>query len=68
MRVIWVHCYKEGAILKSYDFGVPETMNDAAVGQPTRQDLESQAKDNLTSESLAFPPYAGITFRIEYSP
>ena len=53
--------------LRSYDFGVPETMNDSAVSQPTRKDLEDQAKTNLTTERLAFPPYAGITFEIEYS-
>jgi hypothetical protein len=66
MRTIWVHCYRDHTLLRSYDFGVPETLNDAAVRQPTSGELENQAKLNLTSEQLAFPPYAGITFEIEY--
>jgi hypothetical protein len=66
MRTIWVHCYREGVHLKSYDLGVGETLNDAAVRQPTTQELEGHAKNNLTNEGLAFPPYAGISFVIEY--
>lgn len=66
MRTIWVHCYRDGSLLRSYDFGVPETMNDAAVRQPSAKELEDQAKTNLTTEKLAFPPYTGITFEIEY--
>jgi hypothetical protein len=68
MRKIWVHCYKEGTILRSYDFGVGETLNDSAVQQPARKSLEDQAKTNLTNESLDFPPYAGISFEIEFQP
>src|SRR5262249_54898467 len=44
----------------------PETMNDTAVRRPTRKELEDQARTDLTTEKLAFPPYAGITFKIEY--
>lgn len=66
MRTIWVHCYRDGTHLKSYDVKVPETMNDAAVRQPAAKELEDQAKNNLTNEGLVFPPYAGISFEIEY--
>jgi hypothetical protein len=66
MRTVWVHCYRNGSLLRSYDFGVPETLNDTAVKQPTAQELEDQARDNLTTERLAKPPYAGFTFEIEY--
>lgn len=66
MRTIWVHCHRDGVLVRSHDFGVPETMNDAAVRQPSQQDLEDQAESNLTIERLAVPPFAGITFEIEY--
>jgi hypothetical protein len=42
-------------------------MNDAAVRQPTSKELEDQAKTILTTEKLAFPPYADMTFKIEYT-
>jgi len=66
MRTIWVHCYKGGTLLRSYDFGVPETLNDAAVRMPTKESLEDQAKTNLTNERLAGPPYDEIRFEIEF--
>jgi hypothetical protein len=66
MRKALVHCYRDGTRFKSYELGIPETMNDAAVQQPTRKELEDQAKTNLTTERVATPPYAGITFEIEY--
>ncbi len=67
MRTVRVHCYRGDHLLRSYDFGVPETLNDAAVQQPSREHFEGQAKTNLTSERLGFPPYAGISFKIEYA-
>ncbi len=66
MRKIWVHCYKGDTLLKSYDFGIGETLNDATLALPTREDLEADAKTNLTNEGLAGPPYDGIKFRIDY--
>jgi hypothetical protein len=66
MRTIWVHCYRDESLLRSSDFRVPETLNDAAVAQPTARELEDQAKTNLANERLAFPPYSGITLEIEY--
>ena len=67
MRTVWVHRYRHGSLWRSYDFGVPETLNDTAVKQPTAQELEDQAKTILTTEKLAFPPYADMTFKIEYT-
>jgi hypothetical protein len=63
--IMWVHCYKGGTLLRSYDFPVPATLNDAAVQLPANASLEAQAKTNLTNEHLAWPPYAEITFKIE---
>ena len=60
------HCYREGALLRSYELRSGETLNEAAIGQPTRKDLEDQAKTNLINERLAFSPYAQISFKSEY--
>lgn len=64
MRTIWVRCYQGDALLRCYDFGIGETLNDAAVQPPTRESLEAQAKSNLATERLAFPPYDGITLEV----
>jgi len=66
VRKIWVHCYQRASLLRSYDFGIAETLNDAALRLPTREDLETEAKTNLTNEGLAWPPYDGIKFKIDY--
>ncbi len=62
---MWVHCYKGGTLLRSYDFSVPATLNDAGVQLSASASLEAQAKTNLTNEHLAWPPYAEISFNIE---
>jgi hypothetical protein len=49
----------------SSEFGVEEPLNAAAVAPPTTKSLESEAISNLTTEGLAFPPYADITFKID---
>jgi hypothetical protein len=66
MRQIVVHCFRGDTPFKSYEFGWPETQNDAAVSRPTRERLEADAKTNLTNEGLVRPPYDGITFKIDY--
>ncbi len=65
MKKIRVHCYQKGTHIMLYEFGVEEPLNAAAVAPPTTQSLESEAKSNLTTEGLAFPPYADITFKID---
>lgn len=43
MRQILVHCFGGNTPLRSYEFGWPETMDDAAVSRPTREHLEAEA-------------------------
>jgi hypothetical protein len=66
MKIVWVHCYREGSLLRSYDFGIPVPADPRALMLPSRDELEAQAKTHLTTERLAFPPYEGIRFEIEY--
>lgn len=66
MLKIWVHCYKGDALLRSYDFGVGIPLDASALELPTREALETEAKTNLTNERLAYPPYEGIKFKIDY--
>ena len=66
MKKVWVHCYQGTTLLRSYDFGVPVPADPRAFRLPTKEHLEAEAKTNLTTERLAFPPYTGITFRIDY--
>jgi hypothetical protein len=52
MRKTWVHCYQGDTLLRSYDFGVAETLNDAALRLPPREDLEAEAKaDRFTAHA-----------------
>ena len=66
MQLILVRCFRGDTLLRSYELGWPETLNDAAVSRPTRERLEADAKTNLIDERLAAPPYAGISFKIEF--
>jgi len=66
IKKIWIHCYRDGAPLRSYDFGVPVPADPSAFQWPSREPLEAAAKTQLTTERLAFPPYDGIRFEIEH--
>jgi hypothetical protein len=66
MKKVRVHCYQGTTLLKSYDFGVPVPADPRAFRLPTKEYLEGQVKTFLTNDGLAFPPYTGITFRIDY--
>ena len=65
MYTVWVHCYRRGTHIRTYDFGVPIPLDASAYTPPAREQLEADAKTQLTDEGLAAPPYDGITFRIE---
>ena len=67
MRTIWVHCYQASTLLRSYDFGISRTTNDAALHQPTtREAFKRESKTNLTNKRLARPLDRGISFKIDH--
>lgn len=66
IKKVWVYCYQGYTLLRSYDFGVPVPADERAFQLPQRERLESDAKTFLTNERLAFPPYTGISFKIDY--
>lgn len=60
---ISVDCRKDGTLVRTYTYTVPGT----AVGPPAPppdEVLEGQAKSDLATERLAFPPYEGFKFNI----
>ena len=63
MRKVFVECRRRGELIATYDFGFPATLA-APPEMPNQEQLVDQAKDNLTNESRAFPPYDDIEFRI----
>lgn len=57
----FVECKADsGALLRTYDFTVTKEIS-APLDEAQ---LIDEAKNNLTSEGLARPPYTGIKFRI----
>jgi hypothetical protein len=66
IRKVWFHCVRDGKRFASYDFGIPIPLAVSKAAPPTNQKLEDEAKTNLTNQRLAFPPYTGVTFEIEY--
>lgn len=59
---VMVRCWKGGSLLATYDFVVPGSL--AAPAVLNQEKLIAEAKENLTNEGRAFPPYEGITFNI----
>jgi len=61
---IFVHCMRAGKIIATYEFGWAVGMVRSAP--PERDGLISQAKAQLTTDRLAFPPYEDVTFEVRY--
>jgi hypothetical protein len=60
-----VHCYRGQTRLASYDLPVPVPMDPTRAKWPSTESFVNEAKNNLTMQGLAQPPYTGITFDIE---
>jgi hypothetical protein len=63
---LYSQCLRVARDPRYVDFPISATLDDAAVALPSRDSLVAQAKDALAIERLAFPPYAGIRFEVEY--
>jgi hypothetical protein len=64
MKKALVDCRRNGQSIRTYDFGLPESSGLTAL--PSKQELIDVAKSNLTTERLAFPPWADIEFEVYY--
>jgi hypothetical protein len=64
VKQVRVDCVRDGQVIASYDFGYGETLGPSVP--PSHQALVAGAKENLTSLGVAFPPYAGIEFKVRW--
>lgn len=63
---VWIRCYRGSELILTLDVGAPIPLDGRAFQWPTRECLETQAKDALTRQRSAFPPYDGIRFEFDY--
>jgi hypothetical protein len=59
---IYADCLRDGKVIRTYDFLCPATLGPSAP--PSNEQLISEAKNNLSNERLAAPPFEGITFQV----
>jgi hypothetical protein len=59
---IYVDCLRDGKLIRTYDFLYPASL--AAPASPDTEQLILEAKENLSTEGLAKPPFEGIRFRV----
>lgn len=65
VRPIFIDCFRDGMLLKTYEYGEPIG---SIPGKPQSDEkLKEEAKNDLTNDGLAFPPYDGIRFAIRRS-
>jgi hypothetical protein len=64
MKNALVHCRRDGESIRIYEFGLSDTLG--LTVHPSEKELIDQAKSNLTTERLAFPPWADIEFEVYY--
>ncbi|UNC16582.1 hypothetical protein FE249_20660 (plasmid) [Acidiphilium multivorum] len=57
---VFVDCIIDGNIIRTYDFLVPYTTVPGIP--PSDGELISEAKNNLSVEKIAAPPFANIKF------
>lgn len=59
-HTIFVDCIREGTLIRTYDFLCPGTVGPTAP--PSDEELIRGAKENLSNERLASPPFDQIIF------
>ena len=58
-----VDCRRGPEVIASYELPQAETLA-GPPPQPVREALEKDAKENLSLQGLAHPPFDGVTFHI----
>jgi hypothetical protein len=64
MKRAIVACKRDGKYIASYEFGYGSAL--MASPTPPGEKLIADAKNNLSSEGKARPPYDGITFEVRF--
>jgi hypothetical protein len=62
MVEVLVHCHRNGVVLTSYTF---QTTAPSTEHPLNHRELVDQAKANLATDNLAFPPWPDIVFEVE---
>jgi hypothetical protein len=62
VKQVFVNCLRDGQVIASYQFAYGETQGPSQP--PNHQRLIAEAKTNLTTQGIAFPPYAGVEFKV----
>ena len=65
VRHAFIDCHQNGIVIASYPIGIPITALPSAPLDMKK--LEEEAKSQLTTDQIAFPPYEGITCQIRYA-
>lgn len=65
-RTVYIKCWQGSRLLRTYDFLVGGSQASPPIIEPDT--LKAEARSNLTTEHLAFPPYDGIRFEIANAP
>lgn len=60
-----VECQRNGEVIASYTFSVPHSI--AAPGMADATQVMEDAKAQLTTDRLAFPPYDDIKFSMRHA-
>jgi hypothetical protein len=64
VKQVFVDCSRDGQVIASYEFGYGETQGPSPP--PNHQHLIAETKTNLTTQRIAFPPYARIGFKVRW--
>jgi hypothetical protein len=59
---VYVDCLRDGKLVRTYVFLCPASL--AAPALPDGERVVLEAKENLSTEGLAKPPFEGIKFTV----
>ncbi len=58
----YVDCFRDGKLIRTYDFLCP--VGQVPTARTPDEVLIQEAKNNLSNERLANPPFTSITFKV----